>query len=311
LEDKIKQLDLQRWNLETRILATIAYFDVFEKGLSLEEFDRLVLGGKASPTELKLCLNKLTGEVVEFGGRYFLKESVPKAINSGEYADEIRKKARKLIEVLRHLPFLKLVSICNYSSFGIADEHSDIDLFVISQKDRIFLAKMFLTVCLHFLGLRRHGKKIRGRFCLSFYTDENCLNMEDILIAKDIYFAYWFLALEPIYGEKIVWENLFKMNKEWLGNYFDKIKLPEADFRMNKSFLAKFWEYILAGKLGNYLERKLEEFFIDRYEKQKACFSSNASIIVSKNRLKYHNNDRREFFRDQWVERLEWLGISE
>ena len=308
---KTKQLDLQGWDLETRILATIAYFDVFEKGLSVDELEKLILGEKAEPVKLQMSLNNLASKVVEAEGQYFLKESSSRDVSSNQYAKEILSKARRLFGALRHLPFLKLVCVCNYSSFGIADEHSDIDLFVVSQEKRIFLVKMFLTVCLHFLGLRRHGKKISGRFCLSFYSDESYLDMEDVLIERDIYFAYWFLALEPVYGEKKVWENLFKINGEWLESYFDRIKLPNVDFQMNMSVLAKFWEYVLGGKLGNYLENKLGKFFIDKYQKQKEYFPANASIIVAKNRLKYHNNDRRELFKKQWFERLERLGISE
>src|SRR3989338_10492249 len=112
-------------------------------------------------------------------------------------------KVGRYVPFLRIVPFLKLVAVCNNLAFGKVKEKSDIDLFIIAKSGRLFTVRILVTGILHCLGVRRHGKKIAGRFCLSFFVDDKNLNLEPIAIDKDVYLAYWIKNIRPVLDDGI------------------------------------------------------------------------------------------------------------
>lgn len=310
--DVLKIADLiSKWSLKERILATLIYFDMFQMALGEDDLSRLILGEKTEIGVIKGELSQMAGLVVRNGGITALHgRDELLEIHEGQKRKsfDLCRRVEKWAWVFRRLPFVELVAVCNYLPLGVVDACSDIDIFVVTRAGRIFVARVFVTVFLHLLGLRRHGEKVKNRFCLSFYVSEKALGMREILLPDDIYFAYWMIALWPVYGEKVVWEKLQAENQEWVGDYLEGGRLIIRDYISGKSLIGRFWEKILNGKLGNWLERRLREFFQKRHAARKDL-PANASVIVDEKRLKFHNNDRREYYRDKWLRRLEGFGI--
>lgn len=287
---------------------TLAYFDVFGFGLSLKDLSKFILGEKDAQTDnhLKIELIKLKNEIINIEGKYFLKNSNPAGLFN---ANEVLTKAMNSAKWFEYIPFVEFVAVCNYLPIGIADQESDIDVLIVTKVNRIFIARLFTTVVLHVLRLRRHGKRVRGRFCLSFYVNEAFLDFSDLLIDNDIYFAYWLLALHPIYGDISIYENIQSENQNWLKAFFAEKRTGKFELINNKSFIKNVIEKFLSKKLGNWLEALLTRFFIARNNSKSKEFGRTSSIVVSSKRLKFHNNDRRMFYRDAFYERLKRLGL--
>ena len=163
--------------------------------------------------------------------------------------------------------------------------------------------------------MRRHGQKISGRFCLSFYISENNLDLSEITQTPyDIYLAYWFLGLKELISfDQKVWGNLLNANVMWLNRYFDKLELRREDrFKpAKKSIISRVIEWICAGWLGDRLEGLLKWYFEGRAAKLAKLLPENASIVVSEHMQKFHNNDRRGLYRKNWEEKLNRLGLFE
>ncbi len=305
--------DISKLDLSQRVVATLAYFDIFRKALRVSELSRLVLGEQANEGEISQALVKLGEKVSEHDGHYSLNDTDESLKSFSESEKESRlllNKASKYGKIFQSTPFVEFVAVCNYLPLGIADGDSDIDLFIVTKKERIFLARVFVTVFLHFMRLRRHGSKVKGRFCLSFYVSEGRLNFGDLLLADDIYFAYWLVALHPIYGSQNVWQQIKSENKEWLPRYLAGDRYDNVDFPAGRKWWRAFLEVILGGRLGNWGERRWQSFFLRRHSKR-TDLPSNASIVISNTRLKFHNNDRREYFGNEWKSRLKRLGFFE
>ncbi len=301
----IKLSDIQGWTVRQKILATLAYFDVFGRRLKLEELAGWLLGGAVSELVVTEALVGLENEVGFADDRYGLKNrGVFSDEDGAKYARQILARSEWLARVLPYVPFIKLVAVCNYSALEIADEHSDIDLLVVTKSGRIFLAKIFLTVLLHLLRVRRHGRHIAGRFCLSFYIAEDSLNLEDVLIENDVYMVYWMLALRPVYGDGQVWRGMWDANLAWLKAYFPKPIRVDGDFTNSCSWVALMVEGFLAGRLGDWMERRISRVLQKRFQARRHLLGANASVIVSETRLKYHNNDKRREYRDEFLKRL-------
>jgi hypothetical protein len=136
------------------------------------------------------------------------------------------------------------------------------------------------------------------------------LDFEDILLKNgDIYFAYWLMALKPLFGTEITWGKIEKKN-EWIGKYFDNFAVRRERFinvNQKKGWSRRLMELLLKGKLGNFIEGLLGGYFLKRHQKRLKYLPGNASVIVSSKMLKFHNNDKRQEFRESWLNRLEKL----
>src|SRR3989338_8633583 len=72
----------------------------------------------------------------------------------------------------------------SFSGVPKVDDDSDIDLFIVARAGRLFIVRSFSILILHVLGVRLHGKKIKGRFCLSFFIDDTALDLSKIAISR-------------------------------------------------------------------------------------------------------------------------------
>lgn len=287
---------LLEMSFEKRALATLAFFDLFLYGLNFDELKKYFIG--ALPKD-ELLLKFLNGsaKIKTEGGFYFLHSSEANLAKRQEYdriSDDFWKHVRKYAKFLRFVPFLKTVAVCNTLAFGTVTEKSDIDLFIIAKKGRLFIVRCITVLVFGLLGVRRHGSKIARRFCLSFYIDDEHLNLQPIHFgADDIYFYYWFLTLVPL-----VDFNTFKKlqnSNRWLYNFFEQLpgKDPQLVF-INNRFFTTILEKLLNGKLGNFFEQLVRKIQFKRHEKRFGTFDPKASLVVSDYMLKFHNIDRRE-----------------
>jgi hypothetical protein len=85
-------------------------------------------------------------------------------------------------------------------TFNALHANSDIDLFVVTQERRVWLARFFMTLMMWVYSIKRSSKTTRKRFCLSFFVDRNNQNLEPLLLhERDIYLPYWIAHLVPVY----------------------------------------------------------------------------------------------------------------
>lgn len=209
---------------------------------------------------------------------------------------------QKYLRFLSFVPFLRFVGVCNNLSFGSVDSKSDIDLFIIAKKNRLFIVRSFVTFLLHILGVRRHGKKVSGRFCLSFFVDDNYLELRKIAIKNDIYLAFWIKNMQAVIDDGVS-VSFFNLNN-WISEFIDE----DQNFSnyshlisVNKFSLKlkSFFEWILNDRFGNFLERILQKWQLRRAKAKMSFADENSKIIVKEHILKFHNLDRREFYRNK------------
>jgi hypothetical protein len=93
-----------------------------------------------------------------------------------------------------------MVAVCNSLSMYAGDDESDIDLYIVTTDQSLWLVRTLLTFTLHILRVRRHGVHTTGRFCLSFFSTTSGMDMQKIMIPDDIYMQHWVHFLRPIYS---------------------------------------------------------------------------------------------------------------
>ncbi len=299
--------------LRERCLATIAYFDLFDYPLTLEELHRYLLGEHPVPTELKLFLAEHSDIIGSQDGYYFLRGRDLIVVTRDEREKNslmLWKKVHRYLPLIQFVPFIRMVAVCNTLAINNATSGSDIDLFIVAKPGRLYFVR-FLTVALFmFLGVRRHGTKIAGRFCLSFYCDETVMDLESIQSGPDdIYLPYWIMTMKPLYGRD-TYEKFAKENV-WIAKYFGRTLSLAHDFWSPNvlRFLAWLKEFLWRGKFGDLIEKKLMASQMKRHQRNLSGLPSEASVVVSEHMLKFHNVDRRKDIAGRFEAKLrELLG---
>lgn len=295
--------------LKASILKTIAFFDIFSFPLTAEEIKEYLYNYK-KPVHIKEIKGTLDGmeNVEKIHDYYVLKDRAKLADlrKSRKFiAEKFWGRVRQYGQYITQVPFVEMVAVCNNLAYDNATELSDIDLFIVIKKGRMWLARLIITLILQFHGVRRHGNNITGRFCLSFFITPEKLNMEPLLLhPEDPYMAYWTKLLMPIYGEK-AYQQFMDENRSWLyqkyGFSFGELAKKHFSFRKN-SKTKRFWEFIFSGRLGNLCEWLLKKTFKKRTLAKSHQLGPEANVVVTDDMLKFHNYDRRKEYLDKWKE---------
>ena len=253
-----------------------AFFSLFNKEVTKEELQSLLF---QSPQK---------NETFSFERKTSRKKS-------SDVLKAFQKKACFFGGLLRFLPFVRGVAICNTVAMRVAESESDIDLFIILQKNRLWMGRLFVTVFLHMLGVRRHGEKISGRLCLSFFVTSESLEMKNIALqdGEDPYLALWTATIYPLFGRD-VFEQFYTRNREFLKSYGLTFwnAVPQKK--------EKYFSFPFFVSFGDFLEDKVRNIFLPRTQKKRDMLTDSSGTILSDTMLKFHNVDKREEFREKW-----------
>lgn len=306
--------------MNNSILKTLAWFDIFDTPLTAEELYRWLWQPNQNPdyaTFLK-DLAKITNVETKdsyhtLAGRDNIIETRQTKIPLIEQKIKIALKAAKKI---RWVPFVQAVFVANTVATGSATAKSDIDIFIVVREGRIYLSRFLVTILLTIFRLKRNKKCISDRVCLCFYATEAVLDLSKIKIAEpDIYLTYWIDQLLPIYDPHKTHEKIIQQN-QWVKNYLpNALKNFEPTPRWQvknsklsllfKSFFEKAWQ----SNYGNFIESQSKQIQQQKMKSNtKSIQNENDNrVIINDNMLKFHENDRRTDYKNQWQEKYKSL----
>ena len=224
------------------------------------------------------------------------KQKFDKLLNNKSESSEIEKtfykKTEKYLKFIKWIPGLKMVGIWNSISMNSANKNSDIDLLIVTEKNRMWLVRILVTLIFQVLWVRKNKKNHAGRFCLSFFCELEALDFSNFALEKDPYLYFWILYFKPILD---YWNtyNLFieKNNSSWadfsdFGEIIEKnkeyIKYSENEWKM---FLPN-----TSTKINNFLKK----FFLPKTLKHYNKINKPYWIIITDEMLKFHNWDIRK-----------------
>jgi len=319
-------------NLRLPVLKTLAFFEIFNQPLTLLELERFLNTlEKIRVNDLRFGIEHLV-EIDFARGFFFLRDNFSRDISSRVRASLVDKRicrniwqerkmliARRAARLLSWIPFTRLVAICNTLGFGVAEETSDIDFFVIVKKGRVWSSRFFCVLTLTLFGLYRRGKRIKDKICLSFFVDEENLNLERVALDKeqDIYLIYWAANLVPLIDREDTLLKFWRANdwiKKNLANFdFENWQLDSRKIKENlaASWLLRILEFFGGGILGNWMEKILKaiQLLKMRGNNINQQIENGSAVIVRDTMLKFHKADRREEYRRCWLARLKEFGI--
>lgn len=249
--------------IKKNILATLAYFDAFNYPLTREEvclflhmkFERQTFD------EAMACLmhDRL---VFRFDKFYSLKNDqylIQRRVKGNKKAFEMVKTARRVGNLLIKFPYVRGIAISGSLSKNYADDGSDIDLFIITAANRLWMARTLMHCLkkLTFLVNKQHC------FCMNYYIDEQQLEIAE----KNIYTATEVVTLIPIQGDT-TFSDFFTANawtRNFLPNHIMRVSSAKS---LKKSFFKNVVEFLFDNKLGDLLDDNFMKVTITRWDQK-------------------------------------------
>jgi len=249
--------------IKENILTTLAYFDMFTYPLTRAEIYLFL--GKSHHYELfddaLICLVN-SGSVFWFDKFYSLKNDhylIVRRNEGNKRAEELIKIAGKVGELLIRFPFVRGIAISGSLSKNFADDTSDVDLFIITERNRLWIARtlMHCVKKLSFLVNKEH------LFCMNYYIDKEQLE----IVEKNIYTATEVGTLIPLQGD-VVFEDFYAANT-WTRAFLPNKNMRIASAAPGKSSLFKWiFEGLLNLVGANTIDTLLMKLTAKRWSKK-------------------------------------------
>lgn len=335
--------------VEKSILQTLVWFDIFDYPLTLREIHKWLWWplDKPAPTLVEILKilqsdRRSLSQISTDGGFYFLagrQAIVRERLKRYRLAEKKFQRAKRIAKLLSIIPFIKFIAVCNNLGYANALISSDIDFFIITAGKRIWLTRFLSISLMKILGLRpklrRFGEAIeerQDRADLSFFISEDNLNLSSVSLPSrknpltssaapavhrelpDIYLAYWLTWLTPLYERNNIYQRFWQANS-WLKHYLPNsqpyLTTQRRRLKENLSYLKDFivWCHSFAfngasEKFYRWLQLKVMP------TRLKTAVGQSSGVVIADNILKFHDNDRREFYRQLFLEKCLALGVN-
>lgn len=216
-----------------------------------------------------------------------------------QYMDTYLKFIKRRWFLYKSFPFVREIYLSNSISFNALTKNSDIDIFVVTQDWRVRTSRLFMSIMMAMIWIKRRKGTERKKFCLSFFVEKYNSNLEKIwLWEKDIYLPYWIAHLVPLYIEKT--PTIYKTNN-WIKKILPNVEKEQMIFLWNKVYkwktrFKKIMEFLLRRSFWETIEAIIQ---IARGRRIRKIIKLNPEIhegvIVNKSMLKFHLDKRNHY----------------
>lgn len=245
----------------------MVYFDMFHYPLAIEDVCWF-LETEASQEDVRSEIEALVreGKLFRSGPFYSLQNDpglATRRLRGEAHADELLAIANRGARLLYQFPFVRGVFISGSLSKRCADETADIDYFILTKANRLWIARTLLHLFkkLTYLRGRQH------RYCMNYFIDEEALEIKE----KNIFTAVELLTLMPVCGNGGLTQ-FFEAN-EWTSQYLPHYthRLRGAQVEHRTSWVKRAFESLFdqrwANRLENYLRGLTDRRWQDKTER--------------------------------------------
>ncbi|WP_276132995.1 nucleotidyltransferase domain-containing protein [Polluticoccus soli] len=234
--------------VKTHIIDALRYFHIFRFPLFIGELQKY-LGTRITIEELKVVLHELVAsrELFVYKDLYMLENDRSLAdarLKSIKKAAIRMKEAYRSGAIISRFPFVKAVCISGSLSKGYADDRSDIDFFIITEKNRLWICRSLLHIFKKFTFLNN----TQHSYCMNYFLDESkpCLEEQNRFTGTEI------VTLIPLYDEG-VFASFIEANNNWVEPLFPNFTSvkPIPNFKVFIKKLAESFLELLAPRALN------------------------------------------------------------
>jgi hypothetical protein len=239
-----------------------------------------------------------------FGIRPTIVEQVESRRKKEKEAEKYFKHLPFYVKLIKSFPFVKGVAISGSLSKGVMYEDGDIDYFIITAKDRLWICRTLLILFKKIFLLNS-----RKYFCVNYFVDEDNLQIPD----KNIFTAVEISFLLPIYNAALVQQ--LKVENNWIKEYFPTFQSPiEVKCYEGGSTLKSIGEQLINFLFPDRLDLFLMKLTYKRWSKKFKHFKpEKLELTMRSNRgvSKHHPKDFQNNVLKAYQERLDKFKIED
>ncbi len=278
---------IQLSTLASEVIHTLLYFDIFKHPLKKTEVLRFLRIKVTDDEELDQTLKLLVGQkLIHQQEVYFgfedLDFKVQRRIEAEKKANEVKGIALFFSKLIYQFPFSKGVAISGSLSKGCMYEDGDVDFFIITSKNRLWINRVLLTVFKKVFLL--NSKKY---CCINYFIAEDSLEIPN----PNYFIAVETATLLPQYGLKTL--QLFFDANPWLYDYFPNLEAKTLNNQSrSKNYITRAFEKALKSEWGNRLDNQFL-LLMQKVKRVKSRASDDTSFQSDKNVSKHHPENRQ------------------
>lgn len=268
------------------LVKTLLYFDIFHYPLNLNELVEYCqfqhINKETACRELDFLIENVM--VVKQEDYYLIsnKNSLIERRKLGnELAEKKMKTAFQMSEFISKFPFVRCVCISGSLSKNFMAEDSDIDFFIITSTNRLWLCRSLLVLYKKIFLFNSHK-----HFCINYYLDTKHLEIPD----HNIFTATEITFLKPTYNAAMFEE--FSKQNNWTEQFYpNKNRTQLEPTKITYSALKSSIEKMLSGWLGEQLDSLFFRITLLRWKKKFTHFSAeefDLNLRSRKNVSKHH-----------------------
>lgn len=247
--------------LEHAILSALAYSDLFDHPLTLDELHKF-LTVSADQNEMEACASRM--DRVSFKDGYYFLADRPELVGIRKQREvDSRKAFQRAVfygRIMGRLPFVRMVTMTGSLAMLNLSKNNDMDYMLVAKPSRVWTARAFVLL------FGRLARLFGDVICPNVIVSEGALEWN----AKNLYTAREFAQMIPISGAEVF--HHLRIANLWVLDI-----LPNSDMdsdnllsrvKGQRSILKKFLESLLNAKLGNLFEAWEMNRKIARFKKQ-------------------------------------------
>lgn len=224
-----------------QIIKTLSYFNFFDYPLTLAELLQFTKTDIKSKEDFSSLLKQK--DIESFKSFYFLsnrKNIVGKRLEREKESNKKLLKAKKVIKKISNIPTVNFIGISGSLAMKNSEINDDIDIFVISKDNLVWLTRLILVLYLKTLGVyrRKHDKNPKDKICLNLIIGDSSTSFTKK--RQNLYIAHEIVQLMPLFQRENTYLNFINKNKwifMFLPNANKRIEEYKIPFNKNKSVI--------------------------------------------------------------------------
>ena len=246
------------------VIRPLLYFDIFNYPITIDEIKRF------APLQINSSIHQaldelvLQGKIFLFDDFYSIQDNPFLALRRKAGNDRAKKKlvtAKKYAGIISSFPFVRAVMLSGSISKGFMDKKSDIDYFIITEKNRLWIVRTMLALFRRIFLFNFHKN-----FCTNYFIDQNNLEIKE----KNFFTAIELATLVPMKNSGVIDE--FIRANAWIKEYLPNEEMKTIEKQKQKSLMSLFSEKIFSigspDQLNRWLMNKTKIFWKKKYGKE-------------------------------------------
>lgn len=281
---------------------TVAYGDLFDYPMTLDEIHRYLEATAATPEEVGRAAEIMIPDRLARAGSHYTLPGRTSLVEirqrRARVAAGLWPQALRCARSLGRLPFVRMVAVTGALAMDNVDDGADLDFLIVTEPARVWLCR---TVIIQWVRLHR----LRGVvICPNWILSEEAIRLE----RRDLFSARELAQMVPLVGPE-AYRRMIEAN-DWIRELLPNAVGPPRAHQpvpVGASPVTRLGEVVLRSAVGNPLERWVQR---RKTREIRRLSPGNPEVVLDHRQCKGHVDGHGRRITEAYRERLRSLSLD-